>query len=67
MTPSQRLGLGRALLEAMWDNDGAATTPSDLVVGTFANGIGTTCATWTDEKVSTVAAGLYLLADDVKP
>jgi hypothetical protein len=67
MTVDQRHGLGEAMLTALWNADGAATTPSDAVVTKFANALGGTCVAYPAETVSKVGGGLYTLSDDVKP
>lgn len=67
MTVAQRRGLAEAMLTSLWESDGAASTPDDAKVLKFANAVGGTCASYRDEKVSTVGGGLYVLSDDIKP
>ena len=67
MTVDQPKGLSEAILTILWNLDGAAETPPEEKVLTFANAIGGVCGSWRNEKVSTVGAGLYLLSDDIKP
>ena len=67
MTPEQRAGLAAAVLEILWDRDGAASRPDEAVTTRFANAIGGVCASFRDDSISSVAATLYALADDLKP
>lgn len=67
MTVDQRRGLAEGVLIALWNADGAAETPPEEKVLKFANAIGGTCASFRDENISSVGAGLYLLSTDVKP
>lgn len=67
MTVDQRSGLANAILTILWDRDGAASTPGPDVQTKFANAIGGTCTSFRTESVNSVASGLYLLSDDVKP
>ena len=67
MTVDQRSGLANAILTILWNQDGAASTPSPDVQTKFANAIGGTCTAFRTESVSSVASGLYALSNDVKP
>ena len=67
MTTGQRMGLGQAMLVALWNKDGAAQEPPEGKVTLFANAIGGACTAWRTEKVSSVGAGLYTLSSDIKP
>lgn len=67
MTDAQRSTLGAAMLLALRADDGGTFRPRDEVLKAYAKAVGDVCANTPDAKVSTVAATIYGLSDDLKP
>lgn len=67
MDRTDRSIMASMMLGSLWERDGAATTPDATVSDRYANAIGQVCASARTDTVASVAAGLYLLSDDLKP
>ena len=66
MRPAQRNAMGSAILLILRARDGVGRAPEDGLVASFVGALGDVCANTPDEKVSAVAATLYVLSDDLK-
>ncbi|HUQ42904.1 MAG TPA: hypothetical protein VM451_00630 [Candidatus Limnocylindria bacterium] len=66
MRPAQRSAMGSAILLTLRANDGVGRAPEDGLIAAFVGALGDVCKTTPDEKVSSVAATLYVLSDDLK-
>lgn len=67
MTVENRRGLAEAILVVLWERDGAAQEPPEETILAFANAIGRACGSWRTETISSIAAGLYVISEDLKP
>lgn len=67
LTADQRAGLADAMLAGQWTRDGAGRMPSHALGVRFADAISGVCASDPTEKVSAVAATVYVLSTDLKP
>ena len=66
MRPAQRSALGQTILLTLRANDNVSRPPTGPLVEAYVRSIGDVCATTPDEKVSSVAATIYTLSDDLK-
>jgi hypothetical protein len=66
MRPAQRTAMGSAILLTLRANDGVGRAPENGLIASFVGALGDVCATTPEEKVSSVAATLYVLSDDLK-
>ena len=66
MRPAQRTAMGSAILLTLRANDGVGRPPENGLIASFVGALGDVCATTPTEKVSAVAATIYLLSDDLK-
>jgi hypothetical protein len=67
MTTENRSGLAAAMLEALWNQDGAGAHPSDALAVSFANAIGQVCASYPTTKISSVGSIVYHTSSEFKP
>lgn len=67
MTDVQREAMGAAMLLALRAYDGSSVRPPEEMLDAFGDAVGDVCATTPAEKVSSVAATIYALSDDLKP
>ena len=66
MRPAQRTAMGSAILLTLRANDGVGRAPENGLIAAFVGALDGVCATTPDEKISAVAATLYILSDDLK-
>ena len=67
MTSDQRGVMADAMIEILWQQDAAANKPNSAVHAAFGNAIGPACTTYPSEKLSTVAAAVYMTTPAVRP
>lgn len=67
MHSDQRGVMADAILNILWEQDAAANRPALAVHTAFGNAIGPACTAHRSEKLSTVAAAVYLTTPAVRP